>query len=95
MSFFWSSIKTPSTFILLNKLKSTCFTAKFVFNSLDRILAAFDTSQFCTQLICIIPQSENANSRKNVKKDALYILFLNNMLQHIAHIIIVKVPSNL
>ena len=77
VSFFLSSISTPCTSILLNKLKSTCFISTFVFNSLDKVCDTFLTSQFCTGFICNMPQVEKARSKRKRKKAALCLVFLN------------------
>ena len=95
VSFFRSLTNTPSTSILSNKLKSTCFTSTVVFNSLDKTFDAFVTSQFCTGLTCINPQREKNKIKKNRRKEILCLVFLNSKPHAAAHAISPKANIHL
>ena len=78
VSFLKSLTNTPSTNILSKSLMSTCFTSTVVFNSFDKTLEALVTSQFCTGVTCIKPQSEKNRITKNRRKEILRFAVVNS-----------------
>lgn len=58
-----------------------CPIETLVLRFLDNVAVTFDTSQFCTDGICNMPQVDKLRSIRKAKKEILCFVFLNRIPQ--------------
>ena len=56
-------------------------TVTFVLRFLDKVAVTFETSQFCTDVICKMPQVDKTSTIRITKKEIFCFGFLNSIAQ--------------